>query len=562
MKMCRTKWKDVSIWVLPLVFLIFFYFYPLGKIIGTILITDKALVVPSAVGWIIAEKAIYFTFYQAILSTLITMILGIPLALVFGRFDFRGKRWLRILATLPFILPTVVVAAGFNALIGPKGWLNILWMNVFHLPHPPINILNTLPAILLAHVFYNTSIVIRTVGTAWEQLNRDIENAAKVLGAYPIRVFLKITLPLLLPSILSASILVFLFDFTSFGVILMMGGANFTTIEVEIYIQTMQFLNLKMAAALSLIQLFFTMVFTRLSLFMTKNIHVPLIPATRGENVRKPETIFEKTFILFSILFLILLLVLPSAALILRSVFPIKNIKFAGTGFQGKFTLEYFIGLFQNRRNGLFFVPPIVGLRNSFIFAVSTTIIALRLGTMASVGSMRNRSSGRFFELLVMFPLGTSAVTLGLGYLSAFSVFPNAIRWFPLLIPMAHSIIALPFVIRIIKPAIDAIPRNLFDAAITLGVPRNQLWKKIALPLVKKQLATAAIYSFAISLGEFGATSFISRPEYPTLPIAIFRYLYLPGAENYGKAMAMASILLIICGSGFFLIEKLQVNEK
>ena len=127
---------------------------------------------------------------------------------------------------------------------------------------------------------------------------------------------------------------------------------------------------------------------------------------------------------------------------------------------------------------------------------------------------------------------------------------------------MAHALIALPFVIRIIQPVIDSIPKNLHEAAMTLGVPERQLWKYIDLPLIKKSLATAAIYAFAISLGEFGATSFLTRPEYPTLPIAIFRYLNLPGGENYGKAMAMAAILLIICGGGFFMIEHLQIKMK
>jgi len=127
---------------------------------------------------------------------------------------------------------------------------------------------------------------------------------------------------------------------------------------------------------------------------------------------------------------------------------------------------------------------------------------------------------------------------------------------------MVHALIALPFVIRIIQPVIHSIPKNLYEAAMTLGVPERQLWKHVDLPLIRKSLATAAIYAFAISLGEFGATSFLTRPEYPTLPIAIFRYLNLPGGENYGRAMAMAAILLLICGGGFFIIERLQIKVK
>ena len=157
-----------------------------------------------------------------------------------------------------------------------------------------------------------------------------------------------------------------------------------------------------------------------------------------------------------------------------------------------------------------------------------------------------------------MLPLGTSAVTLGLGYLIAFSGSRAMVAFFPVLIPIAHALIALPFVVRILKPALKAIPSSQHDAAIMLGIPHNRLWWKLDLPIIKKPLATAAIYAFAISLGEFGATAFLSRPEIPTLPIAIFRYLGLPGGENYGKALAMAVILLFACTLGFIIIENLQ----
>jgi len=427
---------------------------------------------------------------------------------------------------------------------------------------PPIKLLNSLPAILIAHVFYNTSIVIRVVGTAWEQLDQKIENAARVLGATPNNVFWKITLPLLLPSVLSAAILVFLFDFTSFGVILMMGGAAFTTIEVEIYIQTMQFLNLKMAGILSLIQLIFSMLLTFLSLRFSGDKNVPIIPMIEGEGLRKPESFLEKSFVFLLSMILVVLLVSPTAALLLRSILSITTSNSTGELANWKLTFENYRGLFINERHSYFFVPPITALRNSVLYAVVSMTAALIIGTMISVSSSKDGQSNKYLSFLVMLPLGTSAVTLGLGYLSAFSSVPNSIRWFPVIIPMAHALIALPFVIRIIQPVINSIPKNLHEAAMTLGVPERQLWKHVDLPLIKKSLATAAIYAFAISLGEFGATSFLARPEYPTLPIAIFRYLNLPGGENYGKAMAMAAILLVICGGGFFIIEHLQIKMK
>jgi len=562
MKILKNRQKQPLFWIIPILFMAGFYFLPMASILKHAFVSGSDSLFTNQINRTIAGRVVSFTFYQAFLSTFITLLVGIPSSYLFGRFSFRGKNLLRILSTLPFILPTVVVAAGFTALIGPRGWLNLFLMDVLKISTPPIRLLNSLPAILIAHVFYNTSIVIRVVGTAWEQLDQKIENAARVLGATPNNVFWKITLPLLLPSVLSAAILVFLFDFTSFGVILMMGGASFTTIEVEIYIQTMQFLNLKMAGILSLIQLLFSMLLTFLSLRFSGDRTVPIMPMIEEEGLRKPNSFLERSFIFIISMILVVLLVSPTAALLLRSILSFT----AGNPAVGlanwKLTLENYRGLFINERHSLFFVPPITALKNSVLYAAGSMTIALIIGTMISVSSTKNERSNKYLGFLMMLPLGTSAVTLGLGYLSVFSLVPNSIRWFPIIIPMAHALIALPFVIRIIQPVIHSIPKNLHEAAMTLGVPEKRLWKHIDLPLIKKSLATAAIYAFAISLGEFGATSFLARPEYPTLPVAIFRYLNLPGGENYGKAMAMAAILLVVCGGGFFVIEHLQIKMK
>jgi len=222
MRMNRRRAGRPALWLLPLAFLLIFYFYPLGRVLA-LSISQWVRQGLAGWNWTIVRDAVGFTRYQAALSTLLTVLLGLPAAYLFARFQFRGKEFLRVATTLPFILPTVVVAAGFNALIGPRGWLNLLLMGAFHLAQPPIAIQNTLAAILLAHVFYNLSIVIRTVAAAWEGIDARLENAARTLGASPFRVLREVTLPLLRPAILSALLLVFLFDFTSFGVILMMG---------------------------------------------------------------------------------------------------------------------------------------------------------------------------------------------------------------------------------------------------------------------------------------------------------------------------------------------------
>ena len=461
-------------------------------------------------------------------------------------------------STLPFILPTVVVAAAFNALLGTSGWINLLLMRIFSLSQPPIQVFGTLGVIVLAHMFYNTSIFIRVVGTAWERLDPNIEGAARILSSSPWQTFLRVTLPLLLPSIVSAMLLVFLFDFTSFGVILLLGGVQFATMEVEIYIQTTQFLNLKLAGFLALVQLIFSIEITYLGKRLDAASFAPIMPVMSEKGLREPATFRKKVFVVIMGLLLVVMMVVPLAALILRATM-VQTV--GGSAGAFRFSFINFQHIFANERDALFFVPPFIALRNSALYAFAAMLIALTIGIFIVVGSGRSARIRSIMDTMVMLPLGTSAVTLGLGYLLAFSGSRAMVVFYPFLIPIAHSLIALPFVVRIIQPAINAIPSNQHEAAVVLGVSPNKLWWKLDLPIIRKPLITAAIYSFAISLGEFGATTFLSRPEIPTLPVAIFRYFGLPGRENYGKALAMSVILLAACAAGFLIIENLQETQ-
>ena len=553
MKSIPINRRLLFLWIVPLIFLGIFFFYPLSSILG--LAVQSFMHGTSSINWDGILKPLGFTLYQASLSTLLTILVGIPAAFLFGRFDFKGKGILRILATLPFILPTVVVAAGFNALVGPRGWLNVVFMQLLQLNQPPIQILNSLSAILLAHVFYNTAVVIRTVGTALEQLDPRLEQAGRTLGASPWRSFWQVTLPLIRPALASAALVVFLFDFTSFGVILLLGGPQYATLEVEIYNQTMQLLNLPQASLLSVIQMACTFLLTVLILRGGGGLAVPVAPRVKREPISSAHTWREKVFIIFMMAILIVLLVLPLAALVLRSVVYLEAGSGSTVSFSTRFTLEYYQELFINRRQSLFYVPPIQALLNSVAYAVATSLLALFFGSLASYALAQNKRINSFFDPVLMLPMGASAVTLGLGFIVAFSRFPNARSLFPFLIPCAHALIALPFVVRVLQPALASIPATLKQAAATLGASPWQVWKRIELPIISRAASVAALFSFTISLGEFGATAFLSRPDIPTLPVAIFRFLGLPGALNYGQALAMATILMLLCALVMIMID-------
>ncbi len=299
----------------------------------------------------LAADTLGFTFYQAALSTMLTLAVGLPAAALFAYFSFPGKTLLRALTAIPFMLPTVVVASGFSALLGPRGWLNVALTKAFDLQSPPIAFTGTLLAILVAHMFYNTTIVIRLVGGALSSLDPRLSQAAATLGATPWRVRWRVVLPLLRPSLLAATLLVFLFDFTSFGVILLLGGPSFSTLEVQIYVQALQLLDLRLAALLSFIQLLCTLAFTVLYSRTVLRMFVRSTPRAAQVNLRPAVTPGQQAFVWVGVFVLASLFVLPMLSLPLRSVTRLEADRGQRQAPSLGFTAAYYSELFVNRQD-------------------------------------------------------------------------------------------------------------------------------------------------------------------------------------------------------------------
>jgi thiamine transport system permease protein len=549
----RAGEEAVSLLALPAtLFLTVFFVLPLARILLYAL--DGRLLL-QADTWGRVGRALGFTVYQAALSTLLTLVVGVPLAFLFARYTFPGKTLWRALLAIPFMLPTVVVAAGFNAFLGDRGWLNLTLMRWLGLGAPPVRFTGTLVAILVAHIFYNTTLVVRLLAHALEHLDPHLEQAARVLGADGGKVLRHITLPLLRPSLLAATALVFLFDFTSFGVILLLGGPQFATLEVEIYVQGMHLLNLPLAALLSVVQLLCTVALSFLYSRFLPRIVTPFSLRPAEANIRSPRRWGEKLFLTTMLVLLVGLFLVPMASVPFRSVARLE----AARGERGEvrygLTIDYYRELFLNRRSSLFYVPPLAAARNSLLYALATVLLSMALGTPAAIALARRGQVVRTLDALFMLPLGASAVTLGLGFLM---VFQRAVTS-PWLVPLAHTLIALPLVIRTLQPALASIPPRLREAARVLGASPWRAWWTVEWPILWRASLAAATFAFTVSLGEFGATLLLARPEYPTLPIAIYRFLSQPGGLNYGQAMAMTTILMAFTSGGVLLIERLRL---
>ncbi len=518
----------------PILFFGVFFAYPVGSIIG------RGLDV-SAFGDIVADRHLrsvaWFTLWQAVASTLLTVALAIPCAHVLSRYRFRGRGAVRAIITIPFVLPTVVVGAAFIALSAPGGPLGAIRDSIW--------------LVLLSHVFFNYAVVVRTVGALWANLDPALEDAARVLGASPWQAFRYVTLPRLRPAVAAAASVVFLFTFTAFGTVLLLGGPRRATIEVEIYRRTAQLLDLRIASALAVIQL----VGVGALLLAYGAVHDK---RTRAQRLRSSRQLDRRprprdwAWIAPNLAIALVLAVVPMVVLLSRSVRTDHGV-----------ALTWFRALTQNPRRSTLFVAPIEAVRNSLLFAGAATVLALTLGGLASVVIARAGRSvalPRALDAFLMLPLATSAVTVGFGFLISLDRPPLDLRTSPLLIPIAHALVAIPLVIRTLVPVLRAVDDRLRQAAAVLGASPARIWREVDLPIAARAGLVAAAFAFVVSLGEFGATVFIARPDYPTLPIAIFRLLGQPGAANQGQAMAMAAILLVVTGTVVAAIDRVRVG--
>jgi len=535
----------------PLIFMGLFYFYPLASIFSLSFAPQDNTPfkgVEKLFSSTYYVRVLWFTTWQAALSTLLTLVLALPVAFVFARYTFRGKDLLLSLTTIPFVLPTVVTAAAFSALLGRGGLVNTVLMQLFGLEQPVFRLEHTVWFFLMAHVFYNFTVVLRLVGGFWARLPGQVHDAARMLGATGRVVFLRVTLPLLAPAIMAASLLVFVFCFTSFGVVLILGGPRLATVEVEIFRQAVHLFNLPVAAALSLVQILFTfglmVAYTRLE----RRTSVALLPEATPKRTALTLGPKDRLVINTCVCGMAVLLGAPLLALFIRSI-----LTETGVG------LTYYLALFENRAQSILYVAPAVAILNSIGFALAATLIALILGGLSSafLAGAKARPAV-LLDPILMLPLSTSAVTLGFGFVVALDEPPLNLRSSWVLPAIAHALVALPFVIRSVLPAWRSIPQSLREAAVMLGASPWRVWFAVDWPILRRALMVGAVFAFAISMGEFGATVFVARPQTPTLPLAIYRYLSHPGSLNYGQAMAMSCLLMLTTGIGFGLLEKLR----
>ncbi len=542
----RRTASRLALMALPLAFFALFFAYPVVAIVGRGL-KDGGQWQLARAGEVLSDPdvlhVLWFTVWQAAASTGLTLLIALPGAYVFARFEFPGKKLLRSVVAVPFVLPTVVVGSAFLALVGRGGVLDDLW---------GVRLDTSVWAILLAHVFFNYAVVVRTVAGLWSQLDPRQEEAARVLGASRWQAWRRVTLPALAPAVAAAALMVFLFTFTSFGVVQILGGPTFSTLEVEIYRQTADFLDLPTAAVLTLLQFAAVLALLALHAWTVRRREATLTLVDPTQTARRPRGVGQWALLWATLVVITLLLVVPLAVLIERS--------FAGPDGYG---LTFYRALQSAASmDSTFAVAPLNALWNSLAYGAAATLIALVVGGLAAAAlTRRGGRLVRGFDALLMLPLGVSAVTVGFGFLITLDKPPLDLRSSWWLVPLAQALVGVPFVVRTMLPVLRAVDERLREAAAVLGASPWRVWREVDLPLVRRALLIAAGFAFAVSLGEFGATVFIARPDNPTLPVAVARLLGRAGELNYGQAMALSTILMVVCAGALLTLERVRTDQ-
>jgi thiamine transport system permease protein len=517
---------------LPLAYFGLFFAYPVISILGRGLWPGGDLDL-SPVGDVFGRDdlrgVVWFTVWQAAASTVLTFVVAMPAAYVLARFRFRGRTLARALMTVPFVLPTVLVASAFRAL----------------------GFEESLTAVLLAHAFFNYAVVVRVVGGLWSHLDPRQEEAARMLGAGRWRAFVQVTVPALRPAIAAAASIVYLFSFTSFGVILILGGSRRSTLETEIYRHSTQLLDLRTAAALSIVQLVAVVALLAAMWWFGRRHSTALSLAAADEITRRPVTRSDRAIVASVLASAGVFLAVPLMVLVVRS-FDTPS----GLGF------DFYRDLGEVNAGSALFVAPLEAIRNSLLYALATVVIAVVVGGAAAFAIARSRI-GAALDMALALPLGISAVTVGFGFLISFDEGALDLRTSWAIVPIAHALIAIPFVVFVVVPVLRSVDPRMRQAAAVLGASPRAVWREIDLPIAARGLLVAAGFAFAVSLGEFGATAFVSiaRPDAPTLPVVIFRLLGTPGAENFGAAMAAGTILMLLATGAVLAIERIRVGE-
>jgi thiamine transport system permease protein len=449
------------------------------------------------------------TLLQASFSTLASVALALPASYLLGRIGFPGKRLLRALTLLPFVLPGIVVVVAMIGFFGRRGVVTFLLGGL------RVDLYG-LTGIVIAHVYYNVAIVIRFVSDAWGRIGNEYRESATIAGAGGRDYFARIVVPLLAPSIAASALYVFIYSALSFAVVLVFGGVTFATVEVRIYQELFTYHDPTAAAYFTLVQLLFTVLFLVASVVIFPRLESsrePLAPAVTPW--AKLSRLRRLSVVLIGALFCFFLAG-PLVTVAVR----------AGAG---GFSLVFGSG------------PPgrnLVDVVGRSLVSVATTSVSIALASAAVAFPVAYLAASRRRPAVTaafpQLPIGVSFVSFALGLRVLFRSADSV-----MLIIAADLFLSFPIVYRMTATAFADFPREIADAARVDGAGRLAAARYVEIPALAPALAGAFAWAVAVPLADLTGVLTLGRGGIVTFPIAIYRMI---GFRNFDGALALASI--------------------
>jgi len=477
-----------------------------------------------------------FTLYQAALSTLLSLLVGTVLAWsLTHQPHFRGRSLLVALFSSSLVLPTLIVVFGLVTVLGNNGWLNQLSLLLFG--HTFGSWLYGLSGILIAHVYLNASFASRSLLHSFESIPVEKYRLAKSLGFSAWQRFWLLEWVAIRSTIASIGATIFLLCFTSFAIVLILGGSPaYNTLEVAIYEAVKIDFDITFALKLALIQLGISTMLVLLS----SGFHTGLGNLKQANTLitwREPK--YRARFQYGIIATVAIAFLLPLLAVITDGI---------GADYSSIFTRP------------LFFRSLLTSLMVATFSATATVLLALLLSdakrSLQLSGRIPQTTGSRLLGLLVAFSgnlyLAIPSLIMGFGFFLLSQRFEAPLLlWAMGALLSANVLMSLPFALSVIAPAMQKTARRYDRLSLSLGLTPWARWRYVELPYLRASIGYVFALSFALSLGDLGVIALFGSDEITTLPW----YLYqLMGSYRSTDAAGVALILLLLVLAVFTLI--------
>ena len=533
--------------LIPLSFFLFYliaiFYLPILEVFKTSFLSDENIT--SFIMSPYTLKTTLFTLSQAFLSNLFSLIIGLPGAFFFGCYHFKGKNILFSLSVLSFTFPTILAILGFVIIWGNNGFLNKWLMSIFSLSTPPLTILYSMKGIIIAHMFFNFPIVIRMVGSAWMKINPKQSIASTLLGNSKLKTFFLITLPQLIPSVISSFTVIFTLCFLSFSIVLVLGGGpSLSTFEVVIYQLVRMDFDLPLAARFALLETFLLWLVLLLLILSPKYLKRVLphqskisnpftnLPSLKLTAFKLPDMISWKVKSVFLLyVFLISLFIIG----------PILGILLTHGNWQ------FLVNVLTNKYDALVGINLLTPLINSLKIAFTSSTLAMIIGTFSSYSlhiiQRKSLFAGQVFYIFSLLPFLLSPLILSLGIMLKYQTFIDSFDSRIPLIFIAHSLLSYPFVHHFVGPMWQNLSPKLIKSAHLLGHGSLKVFLFIILPVLAKSMLSGLIIAFGMSMGETGMSFMLSNEESITIPLAIYRLI---SVYRYSDACTLGLLIVFL----------------